>query len=332
MRRLPAVIAAVLGLASGFACTRYLAFAPDVPMPGEASATATSAPEAPAPRSDAATRQPRSVRVAGSEPHPLAARAAALAAPALPPTKDGWSPLLDDLRRRAERGDAAAASEWLQRDARCFAMMPAMVEAGANVPTPAFMRIAARRRSRMPSLDPGVAAALALEDDEQRRLALGQAQQRLGDECRGYVPEPPQVRYALAEIAARLGSDKDFWRFINEPPFAPGYSRDIEQAVDWARRAPGMVYERALRGDADAAYALGIAYAIDHAREIDGGTPSRMLPAAIGNDPLQAYRWLSVYLRGNPDAETAATARALLNRVGAGLTPEQRGEAERWVP
>lgn len=331
MRRLPALIAAVVGLACGFAYTRYIAVAPDPPAQGAATtARDTPAADASVARSDAATRQPRSVR--GANGDPLAVRAAALAPPALPPPKTGWSPLLDDLRQRAERGDAAAASEWLQRDARCFAMMPVMAEAGASLPTPGFLRVAARRRSRFSSLDAGVAEALALEDSEQRRLALGSAQQRLGDECRGYVPEPPQVRYALAEIAARLGTDKDFWRFINEPPFAPGYSRDTEQAVDWARRAPGMVHDRALRGDADAAYALGVAYAIDHAREIDGGTPSRLLSTAIGNDPLQAYRWLSVYLRSNPDADAAATARALLNRVGAGLTPEQRGEAERWTP
>lgn len=329
MRRLPALIAAALGLACGYGITRHQAAAPPTPPPSAASADAAAVP-----RTDAAARAPRSVRTpsTGAE-HPLLARAASLATPALPPTKPGWSAELDELRRRAEQGDAAAASEWLQRDARCFAMMPLTPpDASATLPTPGFMRAAMRGRSRLPSLDADVSSAAAIEDEAQRRAALAGAQQRLLDECRGYVPEPPQVRYALGEIAARLGNDKDFWRFINDPPFAPGYSRDTEQAIDWARRAPAMVYERALRGDAEAALALGVSYAVDRPRELDGGGDLRLLPAAIPNDPLQAYRWLSVFLRGNPGSDQAAMARALLNRVGADLSAAQRAEAERWSP
>jgi len=177
-----------------------------------------------------------------------------------------------------------------------------------------------------------VLAAATTEDEAERRQRLAAAQQRLLDECRGYAPQPPQLRYALAEIAARVGSDKDFWRFIDEPPFAPGYSRDTEQALDWARRAPALVYERAVGGDAEAAYALGVAYAIDRSRELDADRSHGLLAAAIANDPLQAYRWLSVYLRGQPDPDQASRARALLNRIGTELSAEQRAEAEHWSP
>lgn len=331
MRMAYALAAALLGATCGYAVTRQAEtrasqVAATVAPPAEAMT-------APAPPSESARRLPRSPRSATAAHHPLLARSTALPPPPLPAQTSSWSPLLDSLRERAENGDAAAAAEWLQRDARCFSMMPLTPEAGSSLPTPGFLRATTRGRSRLASLDTDVAAAATIEDQEQRRSQLGAVQQRLLDECRGYVPQPPQVRYALAEIAARLGSDKDFWRFIDDPPLAPGYSRDVEQAIDWAQRAPGMVYERAAGGDADAAYALGLAYAIDSGRELDGNGRSRqLLAAAITNDPLQAYRWLSVYLRSNPGDDRADTARAVLNRIGAELSADQRAEAERWSP
>lgn len=332
MRIAYAIAAVLLGATCGYAVTRQAETpAPQAVAPVAPAAEATTTQ---APLSEGARRLPRAPRSnAAAADNPLLARSAALPPPPLPAAKPSWSPLLDSLRERAENGDAAAAAEWLQRDARCFSMMPLTPEAGGSLPTPGFLRATTRGRSRLASLDTDVAAAAAIEDQEQRRSQLGAVQQRLLDECRGYVPQPPQVRYALAEIAARLGSDKDFWRFIDDPPLAPGYSRDIEQAIDWARRAPGMVYERAAGGDANAAYALGLAYAIDSGRELDGNRRSRqLLAAAVSNDPLQAYRWLSVYLRSNPGDERAGVARAILNRVGAELSAAQRAEAERWVP
>lgn len=330
MRRLPAIIATALGLACGYGYTRHQNAAPSA-----APAVAASADDAATARlqTDTPLRAPRGARPAPSTNlHPLLARAASLTAPSLPPPHRGWSAELDELRKRAEQGDAAAANEWLARDARCFTMMPLTPEAGATLPTPGFLRATMRGRSRLNTLDADVSAAAGIEDEGKRRAALATAQQRLLDECRGYVPEPPMVRYALGEIAARLGTDKDFWRFINDPPFAPGYSRDTEQAVDWARRAPAMVYERAVRGDAESAFVLGVSYAIDRPRDLDGGSDIRLLPAAIPNDPLQAYRWLSVYLRGNPGGDHATLARALMNRIGTDLSAQQRAEAERWMP
>lgn len=331
MRMAYALAAVLLGATCGYALTRQAETrAPQVVAPAAPAAESSTTPASPGER---ARRLPRAPRSAAAADNPLLARSAALPPPPLPAQKSSWSPLLDSLRERAENGDAAAAAEWLQRDARCFSMMPLTPEAGGSLPTPGFVRATTRGRSRLASLDTDVAAAAAIEDQEQRRSQLGAVQQRLLDECRGYVPQPPQVRYALAEIAARLGSDKDFWRFIDDPPLAPGYSRDVEQAIDWARRAPGMVYERAAGGDADAAYALGLAYAIDSGRELDGNGRSRqLLAAAITNDPLQAYRWLSVYLRSDPGDERADTARAVLNRIGAELSAEQRAEAEHWSP
>jgi len=333
MRIAYAFAAVLLGASCGYALTRQAQMpAPDADAPTSVATEKTTA--TPPPLSESARRPPRAPRSSTTiADNPLLTRSASLQPPPLPAAKPSWSPLLDSLRERAEKGDAAAAAEWLQRDARCYSMMPLTPEPGGSLPTPGFVRATMRGRSRLTSLDTEVAAAAVIEDQEQRRSQLGAAQQRLLDECRGYAPQPPQVRYALAEIAARLGTDKDFWRFIDDPPLAPGYSRDIEQAVDWARRAPGMVYERAAGGDPGAAYMLGLAYAIDNGRELDGNGRSRqLLAAAVTNDPLQAYRWLSVYLRSNPDDDRAGIARALLNRVGAELSAEQRAEAGRWSP
>lgn len=333
MRRFAyALTAVLLGFACGYGFTRPAA----VPDEAVAAGTVTSSaapPEAPV----ASTRAPRLPRATSGDANTVAGipalqRSAALTPPPRPLDAPSWSSELDALRQRAEAGDGAAASEWLRRDGRCYAMLSLQPESGATLPTQSFMR-AVVRRGRLSAYDDQVAAAVQIADAEQRRVRLGLEQQRLVEECRGYVPQPPSLRYALGEIAARLGSDKDFWRFIAEPPLAPGYSRDIEQAVDWARRAPGLVYQRAAAGDAEAAYALGLAYAVDGPRDIEEDmNPSALLAAAVGNDAFEAYRWLSVYLRANPDGGYAEAARALITRLAAELTPEQRASAAEWRP
>ncbi|TDR46658.1 hypothetical protein DFR29_103194 [Tahibacter aquaticus] len=330
MRALPAAIAVLLGLACGYAYTRYTA-------PGDRGQAATGASDSPAGNAsaDSATRTPRrGPRTIASAASDSAARLRELPQPPLPPATASWSPLQDSLRRRAEAGDAAAAAEWLQRDSRCYSMNAiSLRDDSTELPTRNFVQAVSSASPRFQSLDPGLPELAAIADEDERRKALGSLQQRLRDECRDYAPQPPSVRYALAEMAARLGSDKDFWRFINEPPLVANYSRDVEQAIDWARRAPLMVQERARSGDADAAYALGLAYAIDNAREMpDLRLPPQYLAAAIGNDPLQAYRWLNLYLRGNADPDRAAVAQQLIARVGAQLSAEQRAQAQQWSP
>lgn len=329
MRALPAAAALLLGLACGYAYTRYAG-------PGDTSqaATAAAASETAAAASDGNARTPRRGPRSSAGEADSATRLRELPRPPLPAAVPSWSPLQDSLRRRAEAGDAAAAAEWLQRDTRCYTMnVITQRDDSAELPTRNFSQAASSGNARFQALDPQLPDLLSIADENERRKALGALQQRLRDECRDYAPQPPSVRYALAELAARLGSDKDFWRFINEPPLVANYSRDVEQAVDWARRAPLLVQERARGGDADAAYALGLAYAVDSARDMaDLRLPSQYLAAAVANDPLQAYRWLSVYLRGNTDPDRSGQAQLLLARVGAQLSAEQRAQARQWSP
>ena len=330
MRALSAVVALVLGLAGGYACTRYAERSDAGP-----AATVAASSEHAATDADIATRAlRRGPRSSTGGETDSAARLRELPRPPLPSAAPSWSPLQDSLRRRAEAGDAAAAAEWLQRDSRCYAMnVISLRDDSTELPTRNFSQAVSSGSSRFQALDPQLQDLASITDEDERRKFLGTLQQRLRDECRDYAPQPPAVRYALAEMAARLGSDKDFWRFINEPPLVANYSRDVEQAIDWARRAPLLVQERARGGDADAAYALGMAYAIDSAREMSGmRLPPQYLAAAIGNDPLQAYRWLSVYLRGNTDPDRSAVAQQLLARVGAQLSPDQRDQARQWSP
>lgn len=318
MRPLAAVFALALGAALGYALT---------PATSPPATTAADAATAPAPDSvERPLRTPRSGPTAAAAP--LALRD--LPRPPLPPPQASWSPLMDSLRQRAEAGDAEAAAEWLQRDSRCYGMQIFTPSAPEEpLPTRNLINAVDRQAPRAIRLDPRFAAIAEISDEAQRRQSLATLQQQLLDECRGYAPQPPQLRYALGEIAARRGSDKDFWKFINDPPLAANYSRDVEQAIDWARRAPLMVQERAAAGDSQAAFALGVAYAIDQARDVDSTRlPPQYLAAAVRNDPVQAYRWLSLYLRSGGDAEQTALAQELLARVGAGLSAEQRARAQ----
>jgi hypothetical protein len=327
---LHALLAVLLGTACGYAFSRL--YNEDKPLAGAAiTGEETAAP----PAETLAARAPPRPRAA-----PSAAGAPALKdlpRPPLPPPAASWSPLQDSLRARAEAGDAAAAQEWLQRDNRCFAVNQFVYRRrGGDTPeldTDELARAVERGGTRIARMDPQLSTLGSIEDAGERRKTLDGIAQRLRDECRGYVPQGPQVRYALGEIAARLGSDKDFWQFINDPPVALTYSRDMDQTLDWVRRAPLMVQERARGGDADAAFALGMAYALDNGNGLeDGQNQSFHLAAAIANDPLQAYRWLSVYLRGATDPARAAQAQQLLQQAGAQLTPEQRAQAQGWSP
>lgn len=319
MRALAAALALLLGAALGYVLTPP---APATPAAAPDAAVATEAAAARRPL----PRVPRSGPVAAAAP--LALRD--LPRPPLPSAQPSWSPLQQSLRQRAEAGDAAAATEWQQRDSRCYGMLM-FTPRGADptLPTRNLQMAVENRAPRAMKLDPQFAAIADIADEAQRKQSLATLQQQLLDECRGYTPEDPKLRYALGEIAARLGSDKDFWKFINDPPLAANYSRDVEQAIDWARRAPLMVQERAAAGDAQAAFALGLAYAIDNARDIESlRLPPQYLAAAVPNDPVQAYRWLSRYLRSGGDAQQTALAQELLARVDAGLSAEQRARAQ----
>lgn len=319
MRALASVLALLLGAALGYVWTS------PAPSAAATAPAATTVPESePAAAKRTPLRTPRSV--AATTPPTLRD----LPRPPLPPAQASWSPLLDSLRQRAEAGDAAAAAEWLQRDSRCYALqMFTPRDAEPTLPTRNLQMAVESRAPRAMKLDPRFTAIADIADETQRNQSLATLQQQLLDECRGYAPQGPKLRYALGEIAARLGSDKDFWKFIDDPPMAASYSRDVEQAIDWARRAPLMVQERAAAGDAQAAFALGVAYAIDNAREIESvRLPPQYLAAAVRNDPVQAYRWLNRYLRSGGDAQQVALAQELLARVGAGLSAEQRARAQ----
>lgn len=327
MRARYALAAALLGLACGYGYARLQrAAVADAAAAAAASAGAGSVKVEIA----AMPRMPRLGETAARAPG-----LRDLPRPPLPPAPPSWSITQDTLRQRAEAGDAAAAREWLQRDNRCYSML----QFGLNgyegkLPTREFSRAASRGHPRLSAVDPQLQQALAIGDEEQRRQALGAVQQRLLDECRGYASQGPAVRYALGEIAARNGSDRDFWQFINDPPLAFGYSRDVDPMIDWARRAPLMVQERARGGSAEAAYALGMAYAQDlEEGRADEANPSHYLSAAVPDDPLQAYRWLSLYLRNSDgDAAHVASARAQLQRLSSQLSAEQRTQAQGWRP
>lgn len=319
MRALAVTLALALGAACGFALT------PAPPPPVTADVATGTAPQ-PVITERAGPRTPRS----GPAAIATALTLRDLPRPPLPPPQSSWSPLLDSLRQRAEAGDAAAAAEWLQRDSRCYTLQNfAPRVPGETLPTRSFQAAVESRAPRTMKLDAQLGSIADVADEAQRRQSLATLQQQWLDECRGYSPQGPQVRYALGEIAARLGSDKDFWNFIDDPPLAANYSRDVEQAIDWARRAPLMVQERAAAGDSQAAFALGVAYAIDHARDVASTRlPPQYLAAAVRNDPVQAYHWLSVYLRNAADADQRALAQDLLARVGASLSAEQRARAQ----
>lgn len=140
----------------------------------------------------------------------------------------------------------------------------------------------------------------------------------------------------MAQIAAQHGPPEGLRRFVAEPPFIGSLmmsqgvnAEQLAQMRDWSHRAPAMLSERAGRGDADAALALGLAYALNAGDTPAGLEAYSLLNGALDNDAAQSYRWLSRYLQFAPDGEHAVFVRTALAQLAARLDPSQRAALER---
>jgi hypothetical protein len=303
------VIAMAAGIAVGFFWPQS-ATDPD---------TQTRAPliEAP-PERQASTAPPRSARTAPTTTAPPGGTAEQIA-----------------LQQRAMAGDGTAALRWLDLERTCSYVerysaihLAAYFDDESEPPErPMFAQISAEEHAHL--ADRSIDAA-------QRQARASAIEARLHASCDGYRSSNDAERYAIAQIAAQHGPPEGLRRFVAEPPFLgnlmTNQSVDAEQLAhmrDWSHRAPAMLSERAGRGDADAALALGLAYALN-ANDAPAGLDAYfLLNGALDNDATQSYRWLSRYLQFAPDGEHAAFARAALAQLAARLDPSQRAALER---
>lgn len=294
-------------------------------------------PAAPAPAPVAATVAPPEA--------PRPAAAGHTPEPALPgAATPSWSPQQDALRQRAQAGDGAAAAQWWATERSCQSLQD-YHQQGNDDPLQRYFDA-----SQAAALGPAGPLLPALTHEEhwlllderlpaeQRKTLAQEITQRVQQLCRGYAAASAELRYALAEIAARRGPETAFWDFVDHPPFdqAPlrqGSAAALPAAVrDWQQRVPAQLQQRAERGNAQAVLALGMAYLLDGTTAPPRAMRNRTaLNASVVDDPQQAYRWLSLYLQMHPGTQDADQAQQWLTELGATLDTEQREQAQRWV-
>ncbi len=84
-----------------------------------------------------------------------------------------------------------------------------------------------------------------------------------------------------------------------------------------------------MRGDAESALALGLAYALD-TDDVPVDVADYFLSyGALDNDAAQSYRWLARYLQLAPEGSQAPLARHALAQLAARLDPGDRAAIDR---
>ncbi|WP_313918010.1 hypothetical protein [Tahibacter sp.] len=239
------------------------------------------------------------------------------------------------LQQRAMAGDGAAALQWMDLNRACryverfsaIVLVEYFDDESEPPERPRFAQISAEEHAYL--ADRSIDAA-------QRQTRARAIEARLHASCNGYRASNDAERYAIAQIAAQHGPPEGLRRFIAEPPFFEdlsmnqgGNAEQLAHMRDWSSRVPAMLSERAGRGDADAALALGLAYALDADDEPAGLDAYFLLNGALDNDAAQSYRWLSRYLQLAPDGAHAAFARAALVQLAGRLDPSERAALER---
>lgn len=300
-------------------------------QPSPASPAAAVQETAPA-TAPAATSAPATKTTASPEP-PLPGRAT-----------PSWSPQQDALRQRAQAGDGAAAAQWWSTERTCQAIQDFQLRRNDDPLQAYFDTAQAANLKQTGPLLPAITHEehwLLLDERleaAQRKTLAQEITQRVQQLCQGYAAGSAELRYALAEIAARRGPDAAFWDFVDSPPFDEAVQRDAAaanlpaQARDWQQRVPGLLLQRAERGNAQSALALGMAYLLDGTTAPPRAMRNRaFLNASVKDDPQQAYRWLSLYLQMHPGSQDTDQAQQWLAELGARMDDAQRAQAQRWV-
>lgn len=285
---------------------------------------APPAPEVPAPRAALATLKP------------APAQPGTAAAPETPPTplpqasSRAWSAEQDQLARRALAGDAKAAAQWREVDDSCR-----LIQAEGKPDLGVYfgdgldaLMSRAPRYAQISGEEHALLSDPRLETAKRQELAA-EISLRLEALCKDYVLSDAAERYAIAETAARKGQPTAFWRFVRQPPLD---TADASRRAQWRRSVTEQLQARSEKSDADAVFALGMAYAHDGKDTLPAMLPPNdALNAALDDDPAQAYRWLSLYVHMHADPRYTDQAQEWLVALGKRLDATERAEAERWV-
>ena len=248
-----------------------------------------------------------------------------------------WSAAHDALYARAIDGDAVAAEQWMETEIGCDGL-----EGGFGPLALLELPPATVADFRIPLLGADEFAYLtdtAIATTQRQAFAL-RLQQRIEEHCAGYGPAPRGQRLRLAELAALHGSDSAFWYYASgmglfdpiDDLAGAGRSREqLDLLRDWMQRVPAVLQQRAERGEARAMFVLGAAY-LPGLDGSDDTLPYGFSANLVDDDPLQAYRWLALYLQmGGGNAATRAQAQSWLAGLAGTLDPQQRAAAEQWA-
>lgn len=256
-------------------------------------------------------------------PEPAAARAP------LPPADASLASTDTALRERATGGDGAAAWRWYREQTDCrrwrdwsaapegFArkLINGVAAAGNHAPFFA-MPPEELEAFRNPANSAEVAAANAQN-----------LMERLETLCAGSQDATAEEIYRIALVAALSGPRQAKWNFIDTPP--ADLTANDARRLDWSARALGIAEMQLDKGDTEAAFALGVAYAKDDYDEGYRGAVTRnAFNTSLANDPRKAYELLTLYLTTQPDPRRQERTQQLLAELGSMLTAPERADAQ----
>ena len=152
---------------------------------------------------------------------------------------------------------------------------------------------------------------------------------------------------ALWRPLADEGDAQAQYRVADLYDLGRGVARDYQAAVLWYRRAAdqghanaqhnlGSMYE--LGDGVEPDYALAAAIVWFRRAALQGYAPAQCslgvmyaLGRGVRRDDIEAYKWLSLAMQGNPDIHASVISLAKKNRdvVALRITPHQAGIAER---
>jgi hypothetical protein len=265
--------------------------------------------------------------VAATPPH--ATQTPTVARAPLPPADAPHASTDTALRERASGGDGAAPWRWYREQADCrrwrewsaapegFARKLIDAAAAAGNQPPFFaMPPDELEAFRNPANSAEIAAANAQNLMERLETLCAGSQDATDDEV-----------YRIALAAALSGPTQAKWQFIDTPP-ADLAANDARRR-DWSARALGIAQAQLAEGDAEAAFALGVAYAKDDYDERRRGAVTRnAFNASLANDPKRAYELLWLYLSTQPDPARLERTQQLLAELRDALTDDERGAAQ----
>jgi hypothetical protein len=240
----------------------------------------------------------------------IPARMSPGSAPPLPPSGTPLKQIFDELKARADAGDAAAASRLYRDLSTCFAAAATMRSNTLNA------------NALLEHPDSSVPAAIQQQQlDRAQELLKGT--DRLKTLCAGVDQSLLGSLAATTLQAAQLGDASARDCYVHRGPFVNphGMVDDPASLGVYRQQAPVLI---------DSAIASGDWKMVDMLQYAYGPSGGNLIAGLVGLDPVQHYRYLKLYRLGASGNRIPALDRQLAYAANQ-LDAQQRADADAWA-